>query len=250
MRAPQIAERDPKNLILVVADMARSNPPMESAFVAELARRLQGQSPALALPLTWVEQHLAETDVTIEQLVQAETRNQAADQVSISNSIGSLRFLGGTDWREFVETMSLVEHALRHDPAGMYGNMDFATRDRYRHEVERIAKYSPMRESEVAEAAVSLAHDAAATVGVGDPAAHVGYYLIAKGALELERRARMRLPPAQTVRRAAGRVRSRASSSGGTVGAAFRPRRASATAVSKCPASPQARAPASAIVPR
>jgi cellobiose phosphorylase len=202
----QIAERDPKNLILVVADMARSNPPMESAFVAELARRLQGQSPALALPLTWVEQHLAETDVTIEQLVQAETRNQAADQVSISNSIGSLRFLGGTDWREFVETMSLVEHALRHDPAGMYGNMDFATRDRYRHEVERIAKYSPMRESEVAEAAVSLAHDAAATVGVGDRAAHVGYYLIAKGALELERRARMRLPPAQTVRRAAGRV--------------------------------------------
>ena len=38
-------ENDPKALILVVADMARSNPPMESAFVAELARCLQGHGP-------------------------------------------------------------------------------------------------------------------------------------------------------------------------------------------------------------
>ena len=53
-----IVERDPKSLILVIADMARSDPPMTSGFVAELARRLQGQSPALALPLTWVEQRL------------------------------------------------------------------------------------------------------------------------------------------------------------------------------------------------
>ncbi len=54
----EIAEKDPKSLILVIADMARSNPPMVSSFVAELARRLQGQSPALALPLTWIEQRL------------------------------------------------------------------------------------------------------------------------------------------------------------------------------------------------
>ena len=52
----EIAEKDPKSLILVIADMARSNPPMVSSFVAEFARRLQGQSHALALPLTWIEQ--------------------------------------------------------------------------------------------------------------------------------------------------------------------------------------------------
>ena len=45
----EVAEHDPKSLILVIADMARSNPPMASSFVAELARRLQGQSAALAL---------------------------------------------------------------------------------------------------------------------------------------------------------------------------------------------------------
>ncbi|HSO84730.1 hypothetical protein, partial [Thiocapsa sp.] len=58
-RMMAMVEQDPKNLILVIADMARSEPPPSSAFVAELARRLQGQSSALALPLTWIEQQLA-----------------------------------------------------------------------------------------------------------------------------------------------------------------------------------------------
>jgi hypothetical protein len=92
-----IAGQDPKSLILVTADMARSSPPMASSFVAELARRLQGQGAALALPLTWIEQRLSEEALTIEQLVQSETREQAADQVSMANSIGSLRFLGAMD---------------------------------------------------------------------------------------------------------------------------------------------------------
>ena len=48
--------------------------------------------------------------------MQSENQQQAADQVSISNSIGSLRFLGAMDWREFVETMSVVEQTLREDP--------------------------------------------------------------------------------------------------------------------------------------
>jgi len=151
------AEQDPKSLILVVADMARSDPPMASTFVAELARRLQGHGPALALPLTWIEQRLAEAGLTIAQLVQSENQQQAAVQVSISNSIGSLRVLVALDWREFVETLSVVEQTLREDPGGVYGRMDFATRDRYRHAIEAIAKNSALEEGEVARKAVELA---------------------------------------------------------------------------------------------
>jgi hypothetical protein len=104
----EVAEKNPSGLILLVADMARSNPPITSA-VAELARRLQGQSPALTLALTWITHRLAESGQTIEQQIQAEIQQQAAEQVSIANSIGSLRFLGTMDWQEFVETMSVVE---------------------------------------------------------------------------------------------------------------------------------------------
>ena len=197
----EVAEKDPKSLILVVADMARSNPPMASSFVAELARRLQGQNTALALPLSWIEQRLSESGLTIEQLVQSETQKQASGQVSISNSIGSLRFLGAMDWREFVETMSGVEQKLREDPVGVYGRMDFATRDRYRHVVERIAKASRLSESEVARKAIQLAHAGALRKDGDDRAAHVGFYLIDKGLAQLERAAQVRLAASAALRR-------------------------------------------------
>ncbi len=201
----ETAEEDPKSLILVIADMARSAPPMMSPFVAELARRLQGRGPALSLPLTWIEQRLSELGLTIEQLVQSEIQQQAADQVSISNSIGSLRVLGGLDWREFVETLSAVEQALLGDPAGVYGRMDFATRDRYRHAAERMAKESLRSEAEVARAAIQLAR-AARDDGVGDRAGHAGFYLIDKGVRELERKAEVRLPALAALRRAVGQA--------------------------------------------
>jgi cyclic beta-1,2-glucan synthetase len=201
----ETAEKDPNSLILVVADMARSDPPMVSSFVAELARRLQGQSPALALPLTWIEQRLSPSGLTIEQLVQSENQQQAADQVSISNSIGSLRFLGAMDWRKFVETMSVVDATLREDPGGVYGRMDFATRDRYRHVVERIANSSPLSEEQVARLSLQLAQTGATTEGSLDRAAHVGFYLIDQGLPQLERMAKTTRSGAAALRRVADR---------------------------------------------
>ena len=197
-----IARRDPKSLVLVIADMARSDQPMASSFVAEFARRLQGQSPALALPLTWIEQRLSESHLTIEQLVRSDNQQQAADQVSVSNSIGSLRFLTAMNWREFVETMSVVEQILREDPGDIYIKMDFATRDRYRHAVEKIAKHSPLSESEVARHGNRfIPGRLCQSISNGDRETHVGFYLIDKGLPELEQRAQMRKPVAEVIRR-------------------------------------------------
>jgi cyclic beta-1,2-glucan synthetase len=182
----ETAEKDPKRLILTIADMARSNPPMVSPFVAELARRLQGQGSALALPLAWIEQQLSESYLTIEQLVQSENQQQAADQLSISNSIGSLRFLNDMNWRKFVETMSAVEQVLQEDPAGIYEKMDFSTRDQYRHIVEEVAKKSRFSEKEVALEAIKLARQNDSLKNDGKRATHVGFYLIDKGLPKLE----------------------------------------------------------------
>ena len=161
----EIAEKDPKSLILIVADMARSDPPMTTPFVSEFTRRLQGLSHTLASPLTWIEQRLSESGQTIEKLIQLGNQQQAADQVSISNSIGSLRFLESMDWPKFVETMSAVEKILIEDPCGVYGQMDFTTRDRYRHVIEKIAKNSSLSEEEAAQMAIRLSQEGAALKG-------------------------------------------------------------------------------------
>ena len=201
-RMTEVAEKDPKSLILVIAEMVRSDPPMVSSFVAELARRLQGQSSDLALPLTWIEQRLSESGSTIKQLVHSEVQQQAADQVSMSNSIGSLRFLSAMDWHEFVETMSVVEQTLREDPGGFYSRMDFASRDHYRHVIEKIAKGGGLSEGNVARMAIRLSREGAVKSGFGDRVAHVGYYLIDKGLKQLERLAGVRVTASRAFRNA------------------------------------------------
>jgi len=185
-RLTEVAEHDPKHLVLVLADMVRSEPPMASSFVAELTRRLHGQSAALAMPLAWIEHWLGDAGHSIENMVQAEAQQQAADQVSISNAIGSVRFLAMMDWRDFVEATSMVEQCLRADPAGTYGKMDFATRDQYRHVVERMARRGKRTECEVADAAIALALAREAVAGIDDVQAHVGYYLIDAGLPQLQ----------------------------------------------------------------
>jgi len=195
------AVKDPKSLILVIADMARSNPPMVSSFIAEMTRRLQGQGPALSLPLTWLEQRLSEHGQTIQKMVLAENQQQAADQVSISNSIGSLRSLDAIDWREFVESMSIVDQTLREDLGGVYSRMHFSTRDRYRHVIENIAKYSRFSESEVARTAIRLAHESPNGKDSNNRTAHVGFYLIDKGLHQLERALEVRLSPSEYLQR-------------------------------------------------
>ncbi len=174
------AEQRPADLVLVLADMTQASPPLSGAFLAEFTRALQGHSPAFTLAGTWLEHCLAGEGFTIEQMVLAEGQAQAADQVSMGNSIGGLRFLAVHDWRDFVAVHSVVEQTLIDDPAGVYAQTDFATRNRYRTCVEAIARRTGRTEEDVARQAVALARSATVT---GSPAreSHVGYWLFNGG---------------------------------------------------------------------
>jgi len=181
------AAEHPMTVLRVLADMAESCPPFSNPFVETFCSRLQGQSHTLATVHSWVQHRLADEDLTREQLQRIANQTQAADQVSIGNSIGSLRYLNSMDWRRFVETMSIVEGTLRTDPAGVYASMDFVTRDRYRHRVETLSRQSGVDEDAVAGEAVRLATEAAICDGDTGRTSHVGFYLIDKGQSELER---------------------------------------------------------------
>ena len=82
-----LAKTDPKSLLVLVADMA----PLETSAQQLLCRgnsrkRLYGKGARFSMPLTWIEEQLAEQGSTTETLVQSEMQQQAADQVSISNT--------------------------------------------------------------------------------------------------------------------------------------------------------------------
>nr|WP_296758811.1 glucoamylase family protein [Thioalkalivibrio sp.] len=181
------AESEPKRLIHLLAEFAHADVPLTAPFVEEFYGRLQAQGSAMAFVQTWVEHKLLEQGVTATELSEAAGRTAAANQISIANSIGSLRFIGATDWKEFVEALSVVEKTLCEDPTAMYAHQDFATRDRYRHVIEDVARRSALGEMAVAREAVALAQAAAVQRGTQERSAHVGYYLIDRGRRQLER---------------------------------------------------------------
>ncbi|RYY44869.1 MAG: cyclic beta 1-2 glucan synthetase, partial [Chitinophagaceae bacterium] len=186
----EAVEKDPKSMVLIIADMARAEPPMVSAFVAPFVQRLQWKGADMNIPISWLEQHLTEKNMSISSMTQSENQQQAANQVSMSNSINSLRFLAKMDWREFVETMSVTEQTLRTDLNAVYQKMDFYTRDSYRHAVEKIAKKTNLEENEVAGIAIELAKAASESANPDARLSHVGYYLVGKGSNRTEAAAR------------------------------------------------------------
>jgi cyclic beta-1,2-glucan synthetase len=151
---------------------------LTSAYAVQLVQRLRDQDPNTTPALVWLEKRLAAAGTPAEELVRAEYQRQGAANVTVRNVITSLRVMATFDWRDFFESVSLVDRILRAESE--FGAMDFATRDRYRKAVEDLARGSRRTEMEVARAALGLAR--AHAPGAEDP----GHYLISRGRSRLE----------------------------------------------------------------
>jgi len=174
------ASRNPNDMLVCVADMARQATGITPAFAAEFYRLLEGKHPSLKLALTFAEQQLEQRGTNVARVIEGESRAQATDQVSIANRINSLRRIAEHNWSELIERVSVVDRILAEDPAGAYLRMDFTTRGRYRHAVESLARRSGLRETEVARRAIEAARGA--VDANGDPRVqHVGHVLIGAG---------------------------------------------------------------------
>ncbi len=205
-RMLEAAQNEPKQLIQLLAKFADADVPLTASFVEEFYARLQDQGAAMAFAQTWVEQQLALQNVTATQLLESASRTAAANQISIANTIGSLRFIGTMDWREWVESLSVVEKIFEQDPSCDYANQDFASRDRYRHVLEDIAMLSAKNckkasthisahyEMAASHMAIKLASEAKEVLGEAHRSSHVGYYLLDDGLAQLKQKINCKLP--------------------------------------------------------
>ncbi len=138
---------------------------------------------------------------------------------SVGNIIHSLRAISELRWNNFFEAVSCLEQTLREDPAGIYPQMDFKTRDLYRKEIEALSFATGRDENELAEITLKLARNAKSDLiavvkegaqtgsrgdinppagknggsagapsypGLANPATHVGDYLVGKNQASLE----------------------------------------------------------------
>lgn len=172
------------NLILDIKTFTRDMDTLSPTFAEQLLKRMRRNGVELGPVMHYIAERLAAQDTTPQDIIQFEHQDQAGKQVSIGNSITSLRLVSTLDWNDIFESLSPVEQILRTDPGEIYSDMDFTSRDYYRHVVEDIARYLEISEAQVARKAVECAEKLSETED--KRVKHVGYYLIGKGRESLE----------------------------------------------------------------
>jgi len=108
--------------------------------------------------------------------------------------INSLKSITHADWVYLIEPLIAFDVLLRQDPAGVFEQMDFETRELYRKRIAGAARRSDCTEWQVAQAALELARkgrqSAASDPRIKRRREHVGYYLVGEGFSQLAARIR------------------------------------------------------------
>lgn len=169
-------------------DILRSLTPEQgysSAYAERILKHIRDHGVEGAPLLQWIDRVIAKQDTTIEELAILERQRQTMSQVSIGHAISSIHALSAEEWPRFFEQVSLVERVLSDDPANVYRNLDYESRDAYRHQVEKISRRYKVSELVVARKVVARAEEAVEQENL--EAAHVGYDLMGSGFDGLER---------------------------------------------------------------
>jgi cyclic beta-1,2-glucan synthetase len=191
-----------------VARIDAGSPPAEvqipidahDAYLVQMLHRAREYDARRSPLRAALETHLNQRHQVAEEIVRVEHQRQATSQASVANAITSLRLCTTIDWRQYVESVSLVDNVLRRDPSGMFARMDFLSRDRQRQAVEELAEVSGEAQIRVALKAVESARQAAEKKGPR-AASHVGYHLVGHGREGLEIDLAYRPKPLQRLRR-------------------------------------------------
>jgi hypothetical protein len=149
-------------------------------FAQELIDHLFDEESLLIEVKQWLENYFG---LSISEILSKDQMSEAAEQVSMANSITSLIFLTQLDFRQIFRQVSKVESILNQDPAQVFSKVSFKTSDLYLHSIEKMAKSSSLSEWEVANEVLNLSLEG------DDPLKkHVGYYLIDDGKAVLEKK--------------------------------------------------------------
>ncbi len=154
-------------------DLYRAMQPrgVADAFALQLALRLQDHRlPAHESLRLWLARVLPDR-ATVQLAQQAE---QAADNLSVSNAIRSLRMLGDADWRDLIAQSSELMRLMQQ--SALFDAERDDTQDSTLHAIDRLSRRSGRSETEVARTLLQLTQEA------GDaPHASPGWWLHGRG---------------------------------------------------------------------
>lgn len=133
-------------------------------------------------------QLMLELSATIES-AQAEVNPEMRQRLGVV--CGSLNRMRIADWKLLFLSVSITERILCGDPAGAYSRMEFQSCARYREAIQELARFSKKSEQDIARHAITMAERGLRRFAANSRDSlrygHVGYYLIDRGRVMLER---------------------------------------------------------------
>ena len=161
------------------------------AFLCQMALRLQDRVLGMEagdqrLYAGWLQQALP--DVAAVQARQPS--DQAADNLSVSNAVTSLRVIGDADWQDIVARTSSLMRLMLGSP--LFVAEHTSTRDQTLHAIEALARRAGCSEEAVAHQLLERMHASTGALAVA------GHWLQGRGRAELYRQLGLRAPAAWT----------------------------------------------------
>ncbi|HHW13053.1 MAG TPA: glycosyl transferase family 36 [Firmicutes bacterium] len=169
-----------KAILRLEKHMDLSNPAV-LLFLEKEFRRSADLKPLLY----WLDARVKAENYLLSDLKEREHNSQAFHRTLAGNYFRGLQAANLTLWEEHFEELSLVEQILRQDPARIYPEMDYDSRDLVRREVEMFGREWRLPEEKIAEKVLALARAAAKQAAEDTVKTHVGYYLLDDGWKEL-----------------------------------------------------------------
>ncbi len=127
--------------------------------------------------LNILEEEVEKVGTTVSEAIQKEHFDTAIRKISMSNCITSIKKIQRINFLDIFEKINGVEEILSREPAGIYENMEYKTKEYYRNTIKEIAKKTNMSEIYVAKKVVELCEKEE----IGSKKSHIGYYLIDEG---------------------------------------------------------------------
>ena len=131
--------------------------------------------------LNILEEEVEKLGITVSDAIQKEHFATAIRKISMGNCITSIKKIQRINFLDIFEKINGVEGILNNDPAGIYENMEYKTKEYYRNTIKEIAQKTKMSEIYVAKKTIELCNNAEK----GSKQSHIGYYLIDDGRSEL-----------------------------------------------------------------
>ncbi len=159
---------------------------MRYPFIEYMSYKLKRYGKQGVPYLEILEEQVNRMGMTISEVIQKEHYDIAISKVSLGNSIISLKEILRVNFLSLFEEINGVEDILKKDPAKVYSNMDYKTKEYYRNQIKQISEKTKISELYISKKVVELSIRYVNAKTIEDKKkSHIGYYLISDGKSEL-----------------------------------------------------------------